>query len=649
MGETMTIRQRILRRLIVLLLGIVICFSFLTVGTITYVKADSTVLPKITVEHKTVHRGQTFELNVTLDENPGLTAMLLEITYYKSVMSLVGIERGDALETHTFTPTNTDTDEGFLIEPFRLLWDGTTQDNTTGLLITLTFESKITAPLGVYPVNLTYDAKNTNSEYNKPIAVDIDNGIVTLITGEYDVVYKNYDGTELQRIDYNGGDSVPTYSGKTPTRPTDEMYSYTFSEWKGAVPNVEKEVWYVADYKKTPIEYQVTYYVDGKFFDGEIVGYNEVVDLTKTPSKQNYNFSGWYLDAEFKQKVTFYRMPAGDLSLYGYMQYNIRQDEIPQITLSVDRVENGIAFVNVDVTRNPSLAGLILTLDYDRTALEFIGFEKGEIFETKQFTTTNTDGGYGVDSFKFYWEHTENSYETGKLLTLKFKVDETVSAGLYNVTLTYNENTDATFVTDEQELWYTKLEIIGTSVPIGKIYHWYEETQDGIGIDVTTAEGQSPDTILEIKRVSHIVSVEEKTVLDAAGENMELKDVYSVRLLRNGVEVKPNGKITVKIELTEAQAGCKKIMVFHLDENGKLTYYESKIENGFVAFETEHLSNWAIVGNVIFGAGGTTQNPNTAILIIAPTLLAIVAMGFALILIARAKKKKQVFVYTKDE
>ncbi len=646
----MTIRQRILSQFIVLLICLAVCFAFSTAGSLTEVEAENATLPKITVENETVHRGQTFELSVTLDENPGLTTMLLELNYDNSIMSLVGVERGDALKTHTFTATNTDTPEGFLIKPFKLLWDGTAQDNTTGELVKFTFESKITAPLGSYPVSVSYDPEQTNSEYNKPIAVEIVNGSVTFIAGKYAVVYKNYDGTELYRTDYNGEGPAPSYSGEQPTRPKDEKYSYAFNGWKGAVSDNANEVWYIADYKETPEEYQVTYIVDGVFLTGNMVGYNEVVDLTVMPSKQNYNFSGWYLDEKFTQRATFLRMPASDLTLYGYMEFNIREDEIPQITLSVDKVEEGVAFVKVDLTRNPSIAGLILTLDYDRTALEFIGFERGEIFGTKVFDTTNTDAGFDADPFKFYWEHAQNSYETGKLLTLKFKVNETVPAGLYSVTLSYNENTDATYLTDQQELWYTKLEIIGTNVPIGKIYHWYEETQDGIGIDVTTQEGQSPDTVLEIKRVSHIISLDERTVLDVAGENMELKDVYSVRLLRNGVEVKPNGKITVKIELTEGQAGCTTIMVFHLDENGTMTRYESKKEKGFVVFETQHLSNWAIVGNVIVGAGGTTQGPsNTLTLIIAPTLLAIATLGFALVLVAKARKNKGIVVKTKEK
>lgn len=647
------IRQNILRRVLYALICICLFACVFTVNaknSLTEARAETMELPKIEIENKTVHRGQTFTLDVYMNENPGLVAMVLDLSYDKSAMALVGVERGNALKTHTFTTTNTETDAGFLADPFRLLWDGTTQDNTTGLLVTFTFESKLSAFVGDYPVKLTYDAKNTNSEYGKPIAVDITNGVVTLITGEYTVVYKNYDGMELLRKDYNA-DDIPSYTGETPTRATDEKYSYTFRGWKGAVSNVENEVWYIAEYDTTAVEYQVTFFVDGEFYGGDIYGYNEVVDLSDIPSKKNYNFSGWYFDEKFTQKATFVRMPSDDLALYGYMKFNIREDEIPKIYLTFEREENGVAYIDVKLTENPAISGLVLTLDYDKSGLEFIGFTHGETLSTLQFTHTNTENGYNVDDFKFYWEGAVNSYETGDILTLAFRIKDNIAAGMYSVTFTYDENSDATFFTDEQELWYTKLDITGANIPIGKLYHWYEETTEGIGIDVTTEEGQEPDTVLNVKRITYFVTVENQAILDIAGEDTELKDVYFAQLTHGQEAVYPNGKITVKIGLTEAQKACSLIVVCRLGENGELSYIQSKVSDGFVVFETDKLGEFAIIGNMVLGGVGETTDSqtNTPILIIAPILLSISVMGFAFIAINKAKKNKQVFEYPKDE
>ncbi len=646
-------RKNALRRLLYAFICVCLsAFAFMIsfTGDFNIAKAETEEIPKITVESKTVHRGQTFTLCAYLEKNTGLVAMVLDLKYDKSAMSLVGVERGDGLKSHTFTTTNTETDEGFLIEPFRLLWDGTTQDTTTGLLVTFTFESKLSAPKGDYPVTLIYDSNNTNSEYGKPVAVEIENGVVTLISGEYTVVYKNYDGSELLRKDYNEND-IPKYFGETPKRETDEKYSYTFKGWKGAVSNVENEVWYIAEYDTLAVEYQVTFYVDGEFFYGDIYGYNESVDLSNVPSKKNHNFSGWYLDEEYTQKVTFVRMPSKDLKLYGYMKFNIREDEIPKINLTFEKEENGVAYVGVYVSENPAISGLVLTLDYNKTALEFIGFDRDDTFGSMQFSYTNTEHGYNAEPFKFYWESAQNTYETGKILTLKFKIKENVSVGTYSVTFTYNENTDATFFNSEQELWYTKLDIIGANVPIGKLYHWYEETESGIGIDVTTEEGQFPDTILTVKRITRLVTIGEQSIVNVAGENTELKDVYFAKLYRCDDEINPNGRITVKIELTESQALCSVIAVCAFNENKELYVIESQVENGFVTFETDKLGEFAVIGNVVAGGiGGTIGAPtNTPIIIIASILLSMAAIGFALIVISKTKKNKQVFEYPKDK
>ncbi len=610
-------------------------------------RAETTELPKISVESKIVHRGQTFTLNAYLQKNTGLVAMVLELKYDKTAMSLVGVKRGDALTTHTFTTTNTETEEGYSVEHFKMLWDGTTQDNTTGLLVEFTFESKLSAPVGDYPISLEYDEKNTNSEYGKPTSVDIENGVVTLTTGEFTVVYKNYDGTELLRKDYNAED-VPTYTGETPKRDTDKEYSYVFKGWKGVVSNVKNELWYIAEYSTTPIEYQVLFYVDGEFFDGEIYGYNEVVDLSNVPSKKNYNFSGWFLDEDCTKKVTFQRMPSNDLKLYGYMKYNVREDEIPQITLQLKGVENGVASVSVDVTENPSLAGLVLTLKYDNAGLEFIGFERGSAFSELQFTTTNVENGVFPSDFKFYWESATNTYETGNILLLKFKIKDNASPNNYEVTFTYDEKTDATFVDENSELWYTKLDIVGTSVPIGKIYHWYERTENGTGIDVTTEEGQEPDTVLIVKRITYFVTVDSQKILAAAGENFEIKDIYFVCLMRGEKVVNPNGKITVKIQLTEMQKKCVLVSAYELEENNLISC-NSVREEDLVVFDTEKLGEFAIVGDVVTGGTANDSPTNTTIIIVSFALLAVVSMGFILILVAKSKKNKKIFKYPKDK
>ncbi len=646
--------SKYLLRIFVCLMAFAIPLSSLQICVAADEADGGRVLPQVTVENKTVHRGQMFTLQVSLDQNPGLVAMVLELKYDKTAMELVGVERGNALQTHTFTTTNTETNAGYLVEPFRLLWDGTTQDYTTGVLLTLTFESKISAPLGDYPVEFAYDAKNTNSEYGKPIAVDIDNGIVTLIKGELSVIFQNYDGTVLYEKDYNPGDMETIrdidelYVGEIPTRPTDECYSYAFKDWKGALSDDPNVVIRIADYATTPQLYQVTFFVDGEYFHGAFCGYGEFVDLSYIPSEKNHVFSGWYADEDYTQRISSQKMPASDIVLYGYMKYNVRETNIPQITLTVARIEGSMAYVDVNVTANSGLAGLILTLEYDRTALELVGFERGDAFGALQFTHTNNEDGFGAEPFKFYWENAVNTYDLGTIVTLQFHMNGNAAADVYDVTVTYDETSDATYFTPEGELWYTLLDIYGTVVPVNKIYHWNEKTAEGVEIDVTTEEGQSPDTVLEVKLVTYEFAALQETVQSIVGKDMELKAVYSIRLLCNGVEVHPKGKITVKIALTHSQAACSVVRALRINDVEDVLLYPSSVVDGYLIFETDTLGHWGIVGDIYIGGSG--QAPiNTISVMIGLCVLAIVTMAFVLILIARVKNRKQVFIYTEDE
>lgn len=604
----------------------------------TRVYAQEGNVPSISVENKTIYRGQTFEINVDLQANSGLISLVLDIEYNQIAMSLVDVKRGDALDSHTFTTTNVETDKGYLVMPFRLLWDGRAPDTSTGNLVTLTFESNIEAETGDYPINITYDPSNTNSEYETPVAVDISGGTVTLIKGEYTVNYLNYDDSLLYEKDYTG-DQTPTYSGQTPTRPADDCYSYEFIGWKGVVSSVQSVICYKAQYKNIPKTYQVFFYVDGEYYNAFMCDYDSVVDLTNVPSLENHTFSGWYLDEEYTEKTNYIKMPSNDLRLYGKMVFNVRENPVPTIELSLDRIEDEYAFVAVDVTENPSLSGLILTLDYDKTALTFEGFEQGEAFRELRFDYTNTDNGYNVDPFKFFWESATNTEEVGRILTLKFKVNSDLDSGLYSVSMTYDPLSDATYVNDDGTVWYTKLNIVGASISVGKIYTWNERPSEDVSIVVYCEQGMPSDTTLVVQLITANANIADEIIKTTFGEDMSITSVYSIVLMRDGQPVQPNGSITIKIKLTDAEMACSKLNVANLaEDNTTITKYASNVQEGVMILETDHLSKWMIVGNVV-RASSVKAPTNTTTIILAMSLLAIASMAFSLIIVAKLKKK----------
>ena len=607
--------------------------------------------PVITVENKRAYCGQTFAVDVVLSGNEGLLDLYLTLFYDKNVMQLTGLERGDALSGLTFTATNTDTEEGYATVPFNMLWDGTTVDRSNGTIVTLIFESYITTPAGDYPITLTYDVENTNKGYQDPIAVDVRNGTANLVTGDFWAAYYDWNGTELFRKEYRDGET-PSYEGTTPARQADECYSYEFIGWKGIVSDEESTLKYEADYRFVPKKYQAFYYVDGiendsfdgilttdDFWTAEEVDYGAYLE-NEYPTKARYVFSGWYTDAECTVPFIETRMPARDISLYGFFVYDIRTTSIPKIQLR-STVDGDNVTVIADMVKNTGFNGMVLTLDYDKTALEFLGYEKKDAFSALQFDTTNTENGYDVDEFKFWYEHSENSYETGEFLKLKFRVRKESTAGVYETTFVLG-NTDATYINGVNGIRYTKIEVIGAQVPVGKIYQWEKSAEDTAEITVEAAFGLPSDTVLKVSVVpeeNH--GIDAQTVEDVAGKDMELKAVYDLELKRvlGDVEttISPEGTLTVAIKLTADQQKCDKLEFYYVDEEGKMIEYDFERIGDTIRFETTKLGRWAIVGNKPLATGRLSDAAVT--LITMPIMLAIVTMAYALILMGQRKNE----------
>ena len=650
-------KSRIIKKLNILAVAVLVIIQLLVCVHFTHYGAraeESDYTPRITAEEKIVHRGQTFTLGVDLSQNEGLISLYLSLEYDDSAMRLIDVERGSAIESLTFTTTNSQTDVGYEVIPFNLLWDGKSPDDSNGKLVVFTFESYSFAPEGIYPITLTYDRVNTNKDYGQPIEIEVNSGSVQLIKGEFEAVYYDWDGTELYRKDYNA-DDIPAFEGETPFREEDECYSYSFKGFKGLVSDEPNVIKYIADYVLTPQTYQVFYYVDGinnDYFDGVItvqdyytaeeISYGEYLE-NEYPVKARHVFSGWFTDDKFTQPFTDTTMPAKDLNLYGYFVYDIRTTQIPKIMLQYEEDGEGGANVFAEMVANTGFNGMVLTLSYDKSAMEFVGFEKCETFSTLQFDTTNSEEGLSADEFKFYYEHSENTYETGLFLKLKFRFLQDATTGVYDVTFTLG-NTDATYINGNNGIRYTDIEIIGTSIPIGKIYEWDKTAEDNAHITVKSDDGMPSDTIFRVTLVPQSIhKIESATVKEVAGKDMELMAVYALKLIRisggQEFEVEPEGIITVEIKLTAMQQSCKKLQLYYVNDNGEMSLVNTERDGDVLRFETDHLSLWSIVGQVNTASGKLSDG--AVMLISLPILLAIVTMAYGLIVIGKNKKLKE--------
>ena len=143
----------------------------------------------------------------------------------------------------------------------------------------------------------------------------------SLVEDTYTIKWVNYDGTELEVDNDVLYGTTPTYDGEIPTKLTDSRFSYEFADWSPAVEPASKDVVYVAQFKEIPLQYTITYELNGhgKLVEPvNVVTYRDALqypELDKTDIV-DLAFDGWYLDAEFQNRVSFPYYPQSNTTLY---------------------------------------------------------------------------------------------------------------------------------------------------------------------------------------------------------------------------------------------------------------------------------------------------------------------------------------------
>lgn len=613
---------------------------------------------QISLGEKTVHRGQTFSMDVNVTQNGGLTSMMLIVNYDHAAMTLVDVKRGAGLPSMTMTLTNTDTEVGYGANDFSILFDAVAPTTETGVVAQLVFESNIEASIGDYQVTVTYDEGNTNSAYQQPVALDIQNGTVHLIAGEFSAKYLDWDDSVLYEKDYNDGD-VPAYVGQTPARAEDDCYTYAFSGWQGEISDQTNVLLYRVVYAATPKVYTVFYYVDGytterdgtidedDYFFAEEKAYGSDVNLDYLPRRSGYTFFGWYADESFSQPLFGLQMPSTNIRVYGYMRYNVRVADIPKIRLSYTEISKTEIQVDARITYNPGINGMILTLDYDHDAVRHVRFTRGTALSTMQFTTTNEAGGLNQENFKFYWESATNNMERGLILSMVFDVSA-ADIGVYPVTFTYDETTDATYVSGVGETLYTRLDIVGTALPVGERFYWREPVGE-TWIDVTSTDGKPLDVELHVEAVD--LPIAQESIENLQKRNLGIKNMYSIKLVRDGEVVTSENDLRVSIGLTEAELKSENLLLCYVDGNGKLVEYDFSVEDDAAVFNMRNIEYWVLVGDLPASdekgsAGWTPEMIRTVLL---PSLLSIAVLAYAILLLAKNRKYKEQINNSKEK
>jgi len=162
------------------------------------------------------------------------------------------------------------------------------------------------------------------------------------------------------------------------------------------------------------------------------------------------------------------------------------------------------------------------------------------------------------------------------------------------------------------------------------------------GVDGTTF---NPSIVLSIEDITNKITTDTKTTFNAGiklvSQGAELKQLFDIKLLLEGVPVQPDGSVTVKIKLTPEMLAIENLQIVYINDAGVSVIIPSKIVDGYLIFTTNHFSDYAIIGKIVTPvvAPAVVSNPKTSENAM-PYVLVLFGMG-SLITLAVFKSKKK--------
>ena len=118
-----------------------------------------------------------------------------------------------------------------------------------------------------------------------------------------------------------------------------------------------------------------------------------------------------------------------------------------------------------------------------------------------------------------------------------------------------------------------------------------EVKDEKTGISVVCPDG-SYDGEVEIE-VSEVFDGTSYNILNAEKGNFK-NALFDITTVIDGEKVQPNGSVFVKIPLPDGY-NAEKTVVYYITNDGKLEKMDSRVEDGYIIFETTHFSFYAIV------------------------------------------------------
>ena len=430
---------------------------------------------------------------------------------------------------------------------------------------------------GKYTLILTSNEENfsVDGESKKIIRFDVAEGETTVKLSEL----------TKGMVPFNGRTEFSYWGSFTGEKANEEIEITDFS-WSGNIGDVSytNGLTLYAKFSDKVLQGTGTYYLTLDAFAGKVNGQSIVnltskstefktVDLTKyTPVREGYTFKGWDLDGKIVTSIDSSYFANRDCITVTatYTQDTFKGDGIVLILNANGGTIDGKASNKYDYLGGGN-SGTAMSL------LPYIPVREGYTFNG--WNSKNDGSG---DSFKYiYWRVWDKNEETDKEFEKDTLIKEESGYERYkNVTLyaswTKNAGTTEDTVKEIESTGETKANI-----------EFENEISKNYKLDIQKVEVKKE---LANKNVKFIADI---NVLD--GDNI----------------VKINDtKMKIKIALPEELKGYNKYEVVYILDGEIKETLPATIEEGYLVFETTHLSEYGVIAENIENEGGKTNTSN---------------------------------------
>ncbi len=400
--------------------------------------------PTMIVDHIDAIPGETVEVAVRIEKNPGILGTTLKLEYGEN-LKLLSAANGDAFSVLSMTPP------GRLVSGCYFNWYAESIDSSQvkdGTILKLRFLISEYAAFGTSDaITVSYQEGDMFDNALKPVSCAIQNGGISIkkqqSTVRCDSVLSAADGVHVECQSDSAMQDVTVLLASYSTN--GQFQSCTMREtalnagknslmFYGADPSLQYKAFTLrngvplcgarASVRAFTVRFND---YDGALLSSQLVPVGTDAVPPQTPERTGYVFAGWqgaYTNVQADSVITA----------------KYKKDTAPALVVESAEAAAGDAnvTVRVKIRNNPGILGMTLKLSYDAAAAELVDSASGVAVGKLNYTKPGKYKNGCI--FTWYAEQlSAGDVADGDILVLTFRVSDTTPAGAYPITLSFTD------------------------------------------------------------------------------------------------------------------------------------------------------------------------------------------------------------------